>query len=420
MPMSPRKSGGGNSEEEEMSDVDQGDELLDHVRQLIVDLLVDDSRLSANCPLGEVAGHQGEQRDDRRGSKHQSNNPEEDAAAATRREQVLEEKLARTLLELAGEQDNLRLAANAGNTLLEQLRGAREEIDTLQDELEAVQVTTERSERDTQRLRDQNAALENELQRYVPYSSWESSGDQMPTCRSSRRGSLRESFHRSINDGNDACDLCASRETEVIQLEQRADEFRRRCLELELASERDQQRARELCEEVAQLQQRSEDERLKTARLQHDLDFVTTQLDRRTEEAESARAARDALRRTVRRLEAENEEICTRLVAREEHITKLENSKARTGTQIQVAENRAASAQAETKRVLETLQQLQKQLELRQQHMSGQIGDTGKGDNETEVAPQEKEDRDMEQLLQDATREVTALRLENRFRDNCR
>ncbi|KAG7399303.1 hypothetical protein PHYBOEH_009229 [Phytophthora boehmeriae] len=380
--MAPRKSG----EEQVSSDVEQGEELLDHVRQLIVDLLVDDSRV--DCP----AVHQEEQRDDRRDSKRQSNNREEDAAA--KREQLLEEKLARTLLELAAEQDNLQLAASAGNTLLEQLRGAREEIDTLQDELEAAQATTEQCERDARRLRDQNAALENQLQRYVPFGSWEASGDQMSSRQSSRRGSMRDSLHRSFNDGGDSCELCASRETEVVQLEQRADEFRRRCLELELANERDQQRTRELSEEVTRLQLRSEDERLKTARVQHELDFVATQLDNLTEEVETARAARDTLRRTVRRLEAENEEICTRLSAREEHITKLENSKARTATQIQVAENRAASAQAETIRVSETLQQLEKQLEnalLRQQHVNGQNGGTAKDDSETEAAPQEKD-----------------------------
>ncbi|KAL4102087.1 hypothetical protein PRIC1_005835 [Phytophthora ramorum] len=402
--------------QDEASDIDAleehatgDDALLDHVRQLIIDLLVDDAgqRSSSFRPSDAVT-------EGGRDAKRHSNNPETEEDA---RERLLEEKLARVLVELAGEQDNLRLAANAGNALLEELGTAREEIDALHDELEAARLDGDRAARDTRRLREQNAALETELQRYdAPYGSWDSAGQQNALShhqqQQQRRPSLTSrsgSFSRT-----DSCERCASREVEVTQLGQRTDELRRRCLELELAREKDQQRERELGEEIAQLQQRSHEQHLETGRVQDDLDFVTTQLTQRAEEVESVQAVRDTLRRTARRLEAENEELRERLAARDEFVGKLENSKARAATQLQVAENRTKSAQTETKRVTEALQQLQKQLEhaLLQQRQSGRGDSSERGDDEAELKPQAKED--MDQLLQDATREVAALRLENR------
>ncbi|ETP02908.1 hypothetical protein F441_20088 [Phytophthora nicotianae CJ01A1] len=352
-------------------------EMLDHVRQLIVDLLVDDSHNSV------VEGV--------RGTKHRSNNPEDEGSA---RERLLEEKLSRVLMELAGEQDNLRLAANAGNALLEELRTAREEIDSLNDELEAVQGDRDRCVKDAQRLRDQNAALETALQRYDPY------GAASNHTQLQRRPSLPSrsgSFCRA-----DSCERCASREVEMTQLEQRADELRRRCLELELASEREQQRQREMTEQIEQLHQRNNEHLVETTRAQQDLESVVIQLEQQSQEVERVQAVRDSLRRTTRRLEAENEELRERLAAREELVTKLENSKARAATQLQVAENRTASAQAETQRVTEALEQLQKQLERTRGSSAGPVENV-------------KQTEDMEQLLEDASREVTALRLENRI-----
>uniref|UniRef100_H3H314 Uncharacterized protein n=1 Tax=Phytophthora ramorum TaxID=164328 RepID=H3H314_PHYRM len=117
------------------------DALLDHVCQLIIDLLVDDAgqRSSSFRPSDAVT-------EGGRDAKRHSNNPETEEDA---RERLLEEKLARVLVELAGEQDNLRLAANAGNALLEELGTAREEIDALHDELEAVQLKGDRLQKDT-------------------------------------------------------------------------------------------------------------------------------------------------------------------------------------------------------------------------------------------------------------------------------
>ncbi|GMF20262.1 unnamed protein product [Phytophthora lilii] len=391
--------------------------LLDHVRQLVVDLLLDeDARQSSS---NEAAGQSADQQLAGRDAKRHSNNPEADEDV-TARERLLEEKLARALMELAAEQDNLRLAAKAGNALLEELSAAREEIDTLQDELEAAQLDRDRSARDVQRLRDQNAALEAELQRYdAPYGAWDSNGQQNELSQHQqvqlqRRPSLTSrsgSFSRT-----DSCERCASREVEMAQLELRADELRRRCLELELAREREQQRQRELCEEIKELQQSNKDQHLETARAQQDLEFITTQLEQKTREVANVQAVRDTLRRTARRLEAENEDLRVRLEARDEHVTKLESSKARAATQLQVAENRTSSAQAETKRVTETLEQLQKQLERALlQQKAGQKVDDARNSGEVELEPSEKETDDMEQLLQDATREVAALRLENRI-----
>jgi hypothetical protein len=395
--------------QDEADDVEEpSDALLDHVRQLIADLMTD--RHSSSLRLSDAAAETGS-----RDAKH-GNNPEaEDDAAATARERLLEDKLAHVLVELAAEQDNLRLAANAGNALLEELAAAREDVDVLHDELEAAQLARDRSAREGQRLRDQNAALEAELQRYdVP---WDPTGQQNALSHhqqlQQRRPSLSSrsgSFSRA-----DSCERCASREVEATQLSQRADELRRRCMELELARERDQQRERELGEELAQLQLQRHEQQLETSRVQHDLEFATTQLAQRAQEVESVQAVRDTLRRTARRLEAENDELRARLAARDELVDKLESSRARAATQLQVAENRAKSAEAETKRATETLQQLQTQLEnaLAQKQQRGQSS-ARRGEDDAEVEPLEKEARDMEQLLQDAAREVAALRLENR------
>ncbi|KAG6610461.1 uncharacterized protein IUM83_06607 [Phytophthora cinnamomi] len=159
-------------------ELDRDDALLDHVRQLIVDLLVDDEgrRSSSFAAAHDALEHSG---DGGRDAKRRSNNPEAEEDGSAARERLLEDKLARVLMELAAEQDNLRLAANAGNALLEELSTAREEVDALHDELEAAQVDQDRSARDAQRLREQNAALETELQRYdAPYGSCDSTGQQ--------------------------------------------------------------------------------------------------------------------------------------------------------------------------------------------------------------------------------------------------
>ncbi|KAK1929625.1 hypothetical protein P3T76_014842 [Phytophthora citrophthora] len=384
--------------QDDASDVDiheaEGDEMIEQVRQLIVDLMVDERSSQA------VASHTG--------TKHRSNNPE---AEEDTRERLLEEKLAHVLVELASEQDNLRLAANAGNALLEELSTAREEIDTLHDELEVAQVDRDQSVREVQRLREQIGALENELERYdAPYGSWDSTGQQnaLSNMQQQRRRSSLTSRSGSFTR-TDSCERCASREVEVTQLEQRADEVRRRCLELELARERELQRQRELAEEINQLQQHNKEQHLETVRAQQDLEIITAQLEQQTQELEQVQAVRDTLRRTARRLETENEDFRERLQAREALVTKLENSKARAATQLQVAENRTASAQAETKRVSETLEKLQKQLENALRRGS----DPGSGDTTRETS--KKSTDDMEQLLDDATREVAALRLENRI-----
>ncbi|GMF46408.1 unnamed protein product [Phytophthora fragariaefolia] len=399
-----------------------GDALFEHVRQLILDLLLDESRRSSSLRLSEAAAHDAPgQSSGGSDPKRPSNNPEAEEDGSTARERLLEDKLARVLVELAAEQDNLRLAANAGNALLEELSSAREDVDALQDEMEAAQLDRDRAVRDAERLREQNAALERELQRYdAPHGSWDSNGQNALSHMQQqqllqRRPSITSrsgSYSRS-----DSCERCASREVELTQLEQRADELRRRCLELELARERELQRQRELCEEIAQLQQRNKDQNLETARAQQDLEFITTQLEQQTQEVERVQAVRDTLRRTTRRLEAENEDLQARLAARDELVAKLESSKVRAATQLQVAENRTASAQAETLRVTETLEKLQKQLEkaLQNQQQHSGRGSSSEHDNAEVAERREKESSDMEHLLEDATREVAALRLENRI-----
>ncbi|CAI5703716.1 unnamed protein product [Peronospora effusa] len=387
------------------------DAMLDHVRQLIVDLfVVDDNRRGSSVCLNEdIVVEPIASLLCTRDAKDLSTNLEvKEDGDSSARERLLETKLARVLMELAGEQDNLRLAANAGNALLEELGAAREELDVVHDELKAAQIERDQAVRDSQRLRDQNAALETEMQRYnAVYDFWDSAGRQnMLSTQQQRRSSLtsRESFGRP-----DSCKWCSSREVEVTQLDQCIDELRRRCLELELAREREQQQQRELAEEITQLQQQNKEQSLELVRAQQDLEFMTLQLEQQVEEVESVQAVRDTLHRTARRLKAENEGLQARLVARDELVEKLENDKARTATQLQVAENRTMSAQAVTKRITKTLRQLQKQLEhaLQQQQV-------GRDSNEAEVEPCERESEDIEQLLQDARREDEVLRLENR------
>ncbi|RLN32420.1 hypothetical protein BBJ28_00002264 [Nothophytophthora sp. Chile5] len=403
-------------QEAETSDVDvdghedEDDALLERVRHLLVDLVTaddGDALPRANSQLGDAAARQqtaGTQ------PKHRGNNPEAEEDGATPRERLLADKLARVLLELASEQDNLRVAARAGNALLEQLREAREDSSAVHDELESSQLVNERSRREIQRLRDQSAALEAALQRVdVSDGSWPA--PQQPG--GPHEATTMPAVPSPSKSGG--CALCGPREAELTQLGRRTDELRRRCLELELANEREQQQVRDLHEELRKLQDQRDAMQSEHRRVALDLEFVSTQLTQRSEELTSVDAARDALRRTTRRLEGENNELHTRLVDRDELLATLESSKARVGTQLQVAENRTARAQMETERATKALQQLQKQLEhavLRQSKSDA----SSNGDRQavdTEAA--EKETRDMEQLLQDASREVAGLRLENKL-----
>ncbi|RLN14937.1 hypothetical protein BBJ28_00000909 [Nothophytophthora sp. Chile5] len=399
-------------QEADTSDVDgredEDDALLERVRQLLVDLVaVDngDALPGANAQLGDAAAR--EQTADTQ-PKQQGNNPEAEEDGATPRERLLADKLARVLLELASEQDNLRVAARAGNALLEQLRQAHEDSSAAHDELEASQLVNERSRREIQRLRDQSAALEAALQRVdVSDGSW--SSPQRP-------GGPHEAMTSAASSpSSGGCAMCGPREAELTQLGRRTDELRRRCLELELASEREQQQVRELHEELRKLQDQREALQRELRRVTLDLEFASTQLTQRSEELASVDAARDALRRTTRRLEVENNELHTRLVDRDELLASLESSKARLGTQLQVAENRTARAQKETERATKALQQLQKQLE-HAALLQSKSDASGKDDRQTvDSEAVEKETRDMEQLLQDASREVAGLRLENKL-----
>ncbi|CAH0519832.1 unnamed protein product [Peronospora belbahrii] len=410
--------------EDQSEEASEGDEhegleteteaILDHVRQqLTVDVfMAEDNHCGTSFRLNDDAVvEQIESLLGTRDGKGRSNNfkAQENGDFAAR-ERLLETTLVRVLVKLAGEQDNLHLAATAGNALLEELSAARKELEVLHDELEAAQLEWNQAVRETQRLRDENAALETEVHRCNTSSiSWDSETQENTLGhlqqQTQQQGSVTvvpsltpcESFSRT-----DSCKWCASREVETTELEQCIDELRRRCLELELAAEREQEQQRELMDEITQLRQQSNERRLETVRAQEDLKFVTLQLEQKLQEVESVEAVRDTLHRIARRLEVEKEDLQARLAARDELVEELEINKASAVTQLQASQNRAMNAEAATERAKKTVCQLQKQLE------------GARDSKEAYVTSCESEARDMEQLLQDATREIAALRIENR------
>uniref|UniRef100_M4BK99 Uncharacterized protein n=1 Tax=Hyaloperonospora arabidopsidis (strain Emoy2) TaxID=559515 RepID=M4BK99_HYAAE len=339
----------------------------------------------------------------------------ESDGGATARERLVEDKLARVLVDLASEQHNVCLAANAGNALLEELAAVRKELDSVQDILEAVQLERDEVVRETQRLYDRNVAMETALQRYnVPYESWNMTGaqnvrnpeqqmqQQPPSLTSCRSGSTAAS-----------CEQCATRRASTLQLEQRVDEVNRRCLQSELACEREQLRRRQLEDEITQLQQHNKQQSLELLRAQTEREFLTAQLEQQTKELEGMQAGRHTLRRTLRRLEAENVELQANVTARDDCIQKLDLCKARATTQLQIAENRTASAQAETERVTKTFEQFQRQLMQALEQQRERKSSSGGVSDRVDMG-ELCESEIMEQLLQDATREVAALRLKNR------
>ncbi|KAL7694017.1 hypothetical protein Plhal304r1_c002g0005041 [Plasmopara halstedii] len=368
--------------------------LLDQVRQLIVDLVITDERRSCNVSLysERISDCDSKQTE---GTQHVTchfcNNNEMDVDSTARETCILTDKLAHVLLELAVEQDNLRLAAKAGNALLEELKCAREEIDTLHDEVEVTQGECDRFMREAQRLRDQNISLEAEMQRY--------NGLHDGT-------GLRPSLTPFSGRANriDSCERCGSQEVEMAQLEHRGNELKRQFIELELTRERDQQRQQELTEEITRLRQRNHEQHAETAYAQQELECVMTQLNEQSQELERVQAGRDSLRCMTRRLEAENQELRDLITVRDELVARLESGQVRAVTQLQVAANRA---QAETKRVTETLQLMEEHFESARRRASG---------IRREVAVKSQEETEgLEQLLQDALRQVAALRMENQL-----
>lgn len=388
--------------------------LLEHVRQLILDAIVNGDRCSINVPVNEVASHHDTEhlRDKKTVARRYScsSNTTMDRMA---KERLLEDKLAHVLLELAEAQINLRLAANAGNALLEELKSAHEEIDTLQDEVEAVQSECNQFKRDTRTLRARNVVLENEVQRYIV--SCEGTIPQhlrpiLTTCGGNNTlidSSCITGDHHSPSASPlsvMSCERCGSQEVKMAKLQHRGNEFKRQFIELELTRERDLQRQRELTEEIARLRQRIHEQVAETTHAQQELESVVTQLDEQSHELQRVQAGRDSLLWTTRRLEAENKELRELLTVREDLITQVEAGKARVVSELQVAANRA---QAETKRLRETLHLLEEDHENARRRASGMR-------RELAVKTQE-EVEGLEQLLQDALREVTALRQENQI-----
>ncbi|KAI9914797.1 hypothetical protein PsorP6_007258 [Peronosclerospora sorghi] len=358
--------------------------LLDQVRQLIVELV---PTAPPSCrDAAHSTGH----------DATTSNDHDPDMHDVRRREKTLETTLATVLLELAKEREQLRLAAKAGTVLLHDLDAARDEVDTLHAQVHVAQVERQRALDEAQRLTaQQHTALEETAVHAVNpvYAT--------PTSRTSRT---------SLTSGLETwCAQCTSRTHHVTQLEARIDALRRRCVELEVAHDKQQQRERELVAETNALHERHHEQQLETQRLRQTLDVVTLELEEQMQHVEQVEAARETLRGTLRRLEAEHDAFQARLAARDERVHELEQWKARATTQLQVAENRRVRAQAETTRVTQALETLQCQLETQQRERedTSESETDGEGNNELGAG-------DTEQLLAEATRTIAALRLKNR------
>lgn len=357
--------------------------LLDQIQQLIINLLLHDIRHKLTCHETEPSPSF-QRASPNVSTKFTASAP--DALIA----QELEKKLAIVLLELAEEQQNLRIAATAGKALLEELQRARDEIDTLQRELECTQDDRDRAIRQAVRLQDVAARYE---------KTWLFDDEPREDGRIRPLDSKLSSSFGEIYP----CQRCQSQEVERVQQGHRLDESRRYCMELEVTHERDQQRERELTDHVALLRQRFQEQIVETFHAKEHLESVVIELQAQTYEIERVQAERDSFRDTIRRLNAEKEELRKQVTKQDERIQQSEKASARVATQLQVATNRA---QAESKRVSELLQLIETHLESAKERCTC---------TESGSETQEHELRAMEQLLQDAIHQVTALRRQNQL-----
>lgn len=306
-----------------------------------------------------------------------------------KREQWLCDRLAHVLLELAQERSNLRLAANAGNSLLEQLDEAQDRVQALERELQTRQSDLERVTSDERRWREACVSMDEELRRM--HSDLE--GARLNTTND-------DHFHRT-QEARSQCTACQQHEREQMAQRQVIEELKRRCLSMEIEYER-------VTRSHTELKQHAEQHDAVLKQIQEEYDAamnernaLVVQLQELQANQTNVLTTRENIRRTSHRLKAETLVLSSQVKEMQAHIDTLKHDRHTSLTQAQLMEMQLIAVQTENQQLQDQHQQLQHQLcevQLSLQEFS--------------TARQQAKDRD--QLLDDATRQIEVLKADNR------
>lgn len=426
------------------------DELLAKVSQLIARMFSDDaSELECDTTSSTNSSHN---------NSHSSMNPEDGehtraltltdtkqhrqrSKSATvhrsfslTREVVLQEKLAQALVELAVEQDNLQLAASAGKELLEQLSDARDDAKDLQAQLRASQQRLSRAEMEKTWLLEQQQVMELELMQLRPsYATPRITTSASSTSSRSSRSS-RASSHEQLWIGWEGtaatpheqsaveCRACPQRTAELRTAVHEINALKRKCLELETQTGKQRARSDELWLEHESLRAANAQLQAERDAAKRDAEFAHVQRAQLERELAETVAARENLRVSARRLECETDLLVQRLEGRDAQLAGLESDKRAAGTTAQVLANRVTSLEIENKKLVAALSESQRLTTgcdhtvstQSQSHKSQALDHDDEQQSEGSVSLQQHA-RDLEQLFDEAQREVAALKLENRL-----
>ncbi|TMW55772.1 hypothetical protein Poli38472_010654 [Pythium oligandrum] len=330
-----------------------------------------------------------------------------------RMEHFVRRRLAQVVQELSEEKENLRLAASAGSSLLEQLSVARIEMNNLRDESEARKLELDTAGQENQRLREICAKMESELRKYdaawaeveYPSPKWEPSSSKLATITSPGKQTILRAPVMTPADRDASCQMCDKREAEVVELQQACGELKRRCLDLELRNEQCQTELLEMSTAYKKTERSLKRVQADHAKALTDVDFMASQIKIMKDDNSSLVTSRDNLRGSNRRLQAENDALSSSL---EEHKTMIEallTDKRAAVLQATVLESRISSLQIENERLrLESTRQ-QNQL----QRCEAEAADL------MDCAALQRHVMDIEALLEDANRQLIEVRRENRL-----
>ncbi|KAF1321916.1 hypothetical protein FI667_g11628, partial [Globisporangium splendens] len=310
---------------------------------------------------------------------------------STARELVLQRTLSQALLELTSEQDNVRLAANAGNALLDQLDDARAETHAVLDQLHKCQQELEAAQVEKLRLTQQCDVMEREL---MQFHEAQSSTELEAPCRvnvvvnEEEYGEKRQ--HTAVNWN---------------AIVEENNELKRRCLELESQQTKERSAFRKLQHQRLNVQTKLDHLLMKHGRANEDVAFLTTQIKQLQVDHNDVIAARDNLRVTARRLQSENSTLLQKLEDRDALINSLYNERRGASTAAQVLENRVARLETENQTFAKALAASKKQLETHNCPNDG---------SHEETMRLQQHARDLEQLLEEAQHALAELKMENR------
>lgn len=289
-------------------------------------------------------------------------------------EEAYRRLLVRSVLELSREKENVKLAAAAGNALLEQLSIVQKEKTALMKSLEAKTMDFECAEAENARLKKVCEGMEQELRHYdATTGSWNNATNESGSYsavntggegNSSKQDAIRVQEHVCRQDLPESCKLCERFEMELKLMATEKEKLQRRCLDLEVDQERSQRSWTELnhlCKRNELCLKRVQAEYTKAL---EDMEYMATQIQCLKEDQRSSGVKRDKLHLASQKLQTENDMMSILLEERLGIIQQLRSEKSANITQTQRYETRIAILSAENTQLVDVMKKCHERLSI--------------------------------------------------------